>query len=330
MRTRLAVPARGYDRHVRTRRPGEGTGATMAYSVIGGPALGFDLARLPGGHQVADVLRVALAAGPDDLERLAEHHPGAGAREEWRRARLTATDAEAAPAAMVDALPLAGAALHQAANGETALLRRLETSLLGDVHALDRLLRRDLLDWTWLHSGPVAVQDPTASLAADVLADAAAAGYLRDQLPDDLRRAMAGPFVRAALPVGDDDSGTPCVGLAEVDDRLRVLIDADEQVRRAWRAAVDDQRQHTAEWAPAMHQATWALSLSERLRAACDAQLAGVVAFERAGFTARDAAYGVWNAWSGVLQAASILDLLPAADAAVLLRPWNRVHSATH
>lgn len=301
----------------------------MAYSVIGGPALGFDLARLPGGRQVADVLRVALAAGPDDLERLAEHHPGAGAREEWRRARAVAADVAEGPTPMVEALPLAGAALHGAANGETALLRRLESSLLGDVHALDRLLRRDLLDWTWLHSGQVAVQDPTASLAADVLADAATAAYLRDQLSDDLRRAMAGPFVRASLPPGDDDTGVPCVGSPEVDDRVRVLMDADERVRGAWRRAVDEQRRHTAEWAPAMHQATWALSLSERLRTACDAQLAGVVAFERAGFTARDAAYGVWNAWSGVLQAASVLDLLPAADAAVLLRPWNRVHSGS-
>jgi len=294
----------------------------MAYSVIGGPALGFDLARLPGGHQVAGVLRVALAAGPDDLERLADCHPGAGVREEWRRA--CAEPATGTPS-MSDALPLAGTALEQAAAGETALLRRLETGLLGDARALDRLLRRDLLDWTWLDSGSIAVQDPVASLAADVLADAAASGYLRDQLPDDLRRAMAGPFVRAELAAGAERDEVS-VGLPDVDARLTTLAVADAEVREAWRRVVDELRVHTAQWAPAMHQATWALSLAERLRLACDAQLAAVIAFRRADFGARDASYGVWNAWSGVVQASTVSDLLPADDAAVLLRPWHAVY----
>ncbi|WP_028642698.1 hypothetical protein [Nocardioides sp. URHA0020] len=294
----------------------------MAYSVIGGPALGFDLARLPGGHQVARVLRAALAAGPEDLERLADCHPGAGVREEWRRA--CAGPATETPS-MSTALPLAGSALQDAAAGETALLRRLETSLLGDAHALDRLLRRDLLDWTWLHSGAVAVQDPTASLAADVLADAAASAYLRDQLSDDLRRAMAGPFVRAAVVDGDE----PAVGLPDVDQRLATLGGADLATRESWRAVVDRLRMHTAQWAPAMHQATWALSLAERLRLACDAQLAAVIAFRCADFDAHDAAYGVWNAWSGVVQASTVSDLLPADDAAVLLRPWLAVYDGS-
>jgi hypothetical protein len=296
----------------------------MAYSVIGGPALGFDLARLPGGHQVAEVLRAALAAGPDELERLADCHPGAGDREEWRRA---CAEPAAGTPAMNDALPLAGDALAEAAAGETALLRRLETSLLGDARALDRLLRRDLLDWTWLHSGSVAVQDPVASLAADVLADAAASAYLRDDLPDELRRAMAGPFVRAGLARGsaaaDDEIS---LGLPDVDTRLDTFAGADAEVRETWRRVVDELRVHTAQWAPAMHQATWALSLADRLRVACDAQLAAVIGFHRAGFGARDASYGVWNAWSGVIQASTVSDLLSAEDAAVLLRPWRAVY----
>ncbi|MBZ5740174.1 hypothetical protein [Nocardioides mangrovi] len=294
----------------------------MAYSVVGGPALGFDLARLPGGRQVAGVVRVALAAGPEELEQLAECHPGPGLREEWRRACAPLTETPA----MTTALPLAGAALEEAAAGETALLRRLETSLLGDVHLLDRLLRRDVLDWTWLHGDTLAVQDPIASLAADVLADAAASAYLRDRLPGDLRRAMAAPYLRAGLPLRDLDGAT--VGIPEVDQRLQVFASADHDVREQWRRAVDELRIHTAAWAPAMHQATWALSMSERLRLACDAQLAAVIAFDRGGFTARDAAYGVWNAWAGVVQASTVGDLLGSGDADVLLRPWNAVHGA--
>ncbi|MBA2954017.1 hypothetical protein GON03_06770 [Nocardioides sp. MAH-18] len=292
----------------------------MGYSVVGAPALGFDLARLPGGSQVAEVLRVAIAASPAEVERLADCHPGAGAREQWRQA---CADAAASTSSMRDALPLAGAAIDEAAAGETALLRRLETSLLGDADALDRFVRHDLLDWTWLASGPVAVQDPGAALAADVLVDAATSAYLREELPGELRRAMAAPYVRAALP---DDGSTVTVGLPEVDARLASVAGSDHQTRSAWRRVVDELRVHTAQWAPAMHQATWALSLAERLRTACDAQLAGVIAFDRGGFTAHDAAYGVWNAWAGVVQASAVSDLLPAADAAVLLRPWRAVH----
>lgn len=294
----------------------------MAYSVVGGPALGFDLARLPGGQQVAGVLRVALASGPEDLERLAARHPGAGQREEWRR--LTVGPAEDLDS-VVSVLPLAGAALDEAATGETTLLRRLETSLLGDVHALDRMVRRELLDWTWLHSGTVAAQDPIASQAADVLVDAATSAYLRDQLAPDARRAMAGPFVQSGL-AGNADVSELTVGFADADRRLNLLAAADEPTRAAWRRAVDDHRSRTAEWAPAMHQATWALSLSERLRSACDAQLAAVIAFARAGFTSRDAAYGVWNAWSGTVQASLVGDLLGTDDHDVLLRCWHAVY----
>lgn len=295
----------------------------MGYSVIGAPALGFDLARLPGGAQVAEVLRVALAATPADIDRLAASHPGAGEREQWRRA---CAGPAASTSSMRDALPLAGAAIEEAVAGETALLRRLETSLLGDAEALDRLVRHELLDWTWLSSGPVAVQDPAAAMAADVLVDAATSAYLREELPSELRRAMAAPYLRAGLP-GRDDSGAVSVGLPEVDARLAAVAGTDGPTRTAWRRAVDELRVHTAQWAPAMHQATWALSLSERLRTACDAQLAAVVAFGRGGFTAHDAAYGVWNAWAGVVQATAVSDLLSATDAAVLLRPWRAVHA---
>ena len=297
----------------------------MPYSVVGAPALAFDLARLPGGGQVSGVLRAALAAEGPELERLAAAHPGLATRMTWQQARDEAAEpGDGSDGRLQQALSLAGAALDEAAAGETKLLRRLETGLLGDPQALDRLVRREILDWTWLHHDATSVQDPVAAEAADVLVDAALSGYLRERLPEAARRAMAVPFLRAGVPSRD---ATVANGVPEVDHVLTVLSSADEGVRQRWRAVVDELRVHTTHWAPAMHQATWALSLTERLRPACDAQLAGVIAFARAGFTARDAAYGVWNALSGVLQATSVGDLLPAADADVLLRPWRRVYS---
>ena len=280
----------------------------MPYSLVGGPALGFDLARLPGGEQVAGVLRVALDAGPDELERLAVRHPGPVAWDAWWRACSVPARDEAADDA-----------------GDLAILRRLETGLLGDVHALDRLVRRELLDWTWLHGGPLSVQDPVASEAADVLVAAAAAAYLRDRLPTDLRRTLGVPFLRAGLPVRDAAAAPP--DAERVGEVLATLATADDDARRRWRRVVDALRVHTVQWAPAMHQATWALSLADRLRLGLDVQLAGVAAFRRGGFTPRDAAYGVWNAVAGVLQAGVVADLLPPADADVLLRPWRAVYA---
>jgi hypothetical protein len=292
----------------------------MPYTQVGAPALGFDLARLAGGERVAIVLRGALAATPSDLARLAALHPGVDARSGWRQA--WAVGEAAATPHLTDVLPLAGAAVAGAARGESVLLRRLERSLLGDVAALDRLVRHDLLDWTWVHSGSTAVQDPAATAAADVLVDAAVSAYLQARLPAVLRRAMATALVRSGLELPSEPNAT---GVPDVDQRLARLSVADETVRRDWRRVVDELRPGTHQWAPAMHQATRVLVAEDRLRVAADVQLAGVVAFHRSGFTPRDAAYGVWNAVSGVLQAVVARDLLSTTVVEVLLRPWHLV-----
>lgn len=271
---------------------------------------------------MAVVLRHALAAGPDEIDLLARAHPGDRVREEWTRAR-SSPDSGHWP--LGTALGTAGEALESAAVGDTALLRRLETSRIGDADAVDRLVRRELLDWTWISSGPVSAQDPVASMAADVLSDAAVAAFLNTSLPAPLRRAMTLPFLSAGLPLPDEPTGT---GDHAVDTFLGLVAAADAAVRDAWRSAVDRHRHRTAEWAPAMHEATWALSVSDRLRAGADAQLAASVAFRRAGFTVQDAAYGVWNALSGVVQATLVADLLPASTAEILLRPWREVRAA--
>ena len=85
----------------------------------------------------------------------------------------------------------------------------------------------------------------------------------------------------------------------------------------AWAAA-------PPQWAPAMHQATWAMSLTGRLRLAADAQLAAVMRSLAAGFTRSDAARGIWNAVAGVVAAAWPPTCCPTRTSHVLLAPWRR------
>ena len=290
----------------------------MPYSLVNVPALGYDLVRLPHGEQVARVLRVALSSGPDELARLADHHRGASRALRWDQV-LGGRQHEGLRAA----LRLADTPLERAVAGDSGssgvLLRRLERAAIGDLPALERVLRHDILEWTWLRSGDLAVQDPDHALACDVLADAAASAYCAEHLDDETRRAMAAPFLAARLP---SDGST---GLGDVDDLLAAVATSNEPARAAWRRAVDAVRPGTVTWAPAMHQATWAVHLADRLRLAASAQLAAVVAFREGGFEVRDAAYGVWNALSGAVQATVAADLLPDADRARLTAVWVRV-----
>ena len=294
----------------------------MPYSLINTPALGYDLVRLAQGAQVSRVLRVALAAGPGELARLSSRHLG-DRRVGWERLVV-----RGGQEGVGSALKLADQALERAFAGDhgtsTMLLRRLERAALGNLPALVRLLGHDILDWTWLHSGDLAVQDPDHALAFEVLADAAASAYCAERLDDGVRRTMVGPFLAARVeqsgPTGEAGTGHPAV-----DALLAEVAASDAAVRDSWRAGVDAVRPGTATWAPAMHQATWALHVTDRLRVAADAQLAMVVAFHEAGFDHLDAAYGVWNALSGAVQATVAADLLSETDFHRLTAVWSRV-----
>jgi hypothetical protein len=292
----------------------------VPYSLVNVPALGYDLVRLPRGEQVARVLRVALSCGPGELARLADRYPGQSRAPRWDEVLGDRRHED-----MRAALRLADRALERAVGGDggwsSLMLGRLERAAIGDLPALERVLRHDILDWTWLRSGDLAVQDPDHALACDLLADAAASAYCSEHLDDETRRAMARPFLAARL-VCDRPTG-----LGDVDALLTTVATSNEPARAAWRRAVDAMRPGTATWAPAMHQATWAVHLADRLRLAADAQLAAVVAFREGGFEARDAAYGVWNALSGAVQATVAADLLPDADHTRLTAVWARVHT---
>ncbi|WP_426246004.1 hypothetical protein [Nocardioides sp. LHG3406-4] len=293
----------------------------MRYSVVGAATLGFDLTRLEHGTRVAGVLRAALACGPEELEQLAAAHPGPQARRA-RQAELQTALFERE--ALADLLPQAGRAFEESLGGSSPTLRRLEAGLLGDPAGIDHLVRHDILDWTWLRSGSTSVQDPVAADAADVLSDAAVAAYLRSSTRPDLWSEMSAPLESSGI---EPVESLLIAGVPTVSAMLQELALADDELLARWRRVVADVRGRTAQWAPAMHRTSWALSLAERLRLAADVQLAGVIAFSRSGLTASDAAYGAWNALTGVLQAQLVSDLLPDVDADVLMRPWRQVRA---
>lgn len=294
----------------------------MTYSMSGASALGYDLARMPQGEHVATVVRTALHCTPRHLRRLSTHHPGdARRRELW-----ASLDQEGGPETMTGAVGVADDAAGLALRGEddasAALLQRLELATLGSLDSLDWFLRRDVLDWTWSRHHGKDVQDLHARRAADVLVDAAASAFGTLASPRERRR-MATPFLVTGLRLVD---GVATTGHPGVDDLLEDLTRCEAESRDSWRAVVEELRPCTTAWAPAMHQATWALHLSGRLRLGMDAQMAALTAFRAAGFTAQDAAYGVWNAVSGAVAAIAVADLLPDADQEVLLRALRTVH----
>jgi hypothetical protein len=70
-----------------------------------------------------------------------------------------------------------------------------------------------------------------------------------------------------------------------------------------------------------VHDASWAVHLSGRVRAAAAAQLLAVEAVRDAGLSLADSAGGVWNLLSGAVQASVVEDLLADEAADLLAAP---------
>jgi hypothetical protein len=289
----------------------------MPYTLVGAPALGFDLVRAPSGPNVAQVLLTALRADARLMQQLANRHPGSCRRHCWDAVVTSSLQLPRMRAALSKApseLDLA-----EAGQGAQELITRLTHAPLGDLEALEHLVRRDMLAWTWERSGGVSVQRLRDRLGADVLCDAAASAYCAPVLADDLRRHLATPYLSVLRSMADGDPYRD----EPLEAVLREVSTWTEQDRADWRAAVDLLRSGTSAWAESMHEAGWAAHLSGRTRTAAAVQLRAVLAFRAAGFTETDAAQGSWNALSGALHALLVSDLLGDDHVAVLLRPWE-------
>jgi hypothetical protein len=119
----------------------------------------------------------------------------------------------------------------------------------------------------------------------------------------------------AAPPI---DLGPHHLAVSGLLDRLRTL--RPEDARRFGRAA-DDNRRAIGAWSGAVHSASWAAYLSDRIRTAAAAQLLLVQALDNGVVPLAERASGVWNLLSGAVQALVVRDLLDTATAHRLLSP---------
>lgn len=271
-------------------------------------AVGYDLVRLPGGAAAARVLDLAVALGEDDLDRLASGV-----------APSTAEPHVPAQRASSEHLPLAlrrSADLVGEGRPEEALALLEGVPVLGPEVVVD-LVHDELLDWV----DRLPVDHLSSGLrAATVLRDAVIACWAGRVDDPAVAHVLAYADARAGAPaagVGADLAGAP--GGAAVVALLDAVADLDRPGALALLDAAGAAR--PAGWAQAMHAATWAAHVTDRLRLAARAQLQAVVAVRRAPFTTTELASGGWNAVSGAALALLLADVLDEESTALLTAP---------
>ncbi|MDT5031206.1 MAG: hypothetical protein QOC94_1377 [Actinoplanes sp.] len=278
------------------------------YSLVSAPVLGFDLTRLSGGSATAEVILRALRLTVGDLPVLAERLPDEGVRGPlWVEVESAARKLPSLRGIAKDDLP-----------GTLALVERAP---IGSVDALLTCLRYDVMAWTWHGKGRDAQQSDQAAAATGLLCDAAVASYLREVLEERTRRMLGAGWVSALrkLPThAPIDLGPHHYAISSLLDRLRSLRPKD--LTRLVQSA-DDARRNAGGWSPAVHSASWAAYLSDRVRTAAAAQMLLVQAIDTAAIPLAERAGGVWNMLSGAVQALVVRDLLDTATAHRLLAP---------
>jgi hypothetical protein len=278
------------------------------YSLVSAPVLGFDLTRLGGGSATAEVVLRGLRLGAGDLAVLAERLPHEDVRGPlW-------VEVESAARRM----PSLKTMKDDDPAGALALVERAP---IGSVDALLTCLRYDVMAWTWQGTGRDAKQSPDAEAATALLCDAAVASYLREMLDASTRRMLGAGWVSAMRKLtvtAPIDLGPHHYAVSALLEKLRSIRPKD--LSRLVSAA-EDARRNAGGWSPAVHSASWAAYLSDRVRTAAAAQMLLVQAVDTAAIPLADRAGGVWNMLSGAVQALVVRDLLDTATAHRLLAP---------
>ncbi len=280
------------------------------YSLLSAPALGFDLARIPGGSEVARVLVEGMGLRPADVDAVGRYYVDDPDRDD---AWLAIMHGTAGRSGIGDAMAAAvGSAGGDDAETLTDRVTRLAVTPIGTLDDVLRLVREEILGWALLAG--LAHAEPAAAL----LCDAAAAGYVSEALGEVHARRLRAPWRRAVRRVSAPSALDHRA--ADVASRLSRLTALD--VGRL-QVEVDAERRRSTGWPSSMHAAAALVASSGRLRPAAAAQLDAVRRLALAGVDARLVATGVWSAVSARVQAAYVRDL-DAPLAARLSRPWKR------
>lgn len=309
------------------------------YSLGSSPVLAFDLARMPAGDRLAELLLVALNLDEDGLAVIAARFD----RKLDRSAAWLEMSALAAAGRRAGEMLAAGASPTAAtpAGGDSAdvildvretgagvrsrrsfLAAMLEQAPLGDLDGLLACLRTEILGWTEDPASGSAVEFERTTKALIVLCDAAAALYLSDQLPAESVARLTAPWERAAAQLGAAYHRGPRLpgrGTAQLIRRARA---ATPEEMRQLRVAGDRLRSNSLTWTAAMQDASWAISLTGRVRDAAAAQLLLVLAVRAAHWPIPALAAGDWNLLSGALYARGVRDLMSQSTSQRLIRPF--------
>jgi hypothetical protein len=287
------------------------------YTLLGASVLGFDLVRRVGGGAVASLLVEAMAVTAEELPVLASARP---------LGLVTAQDRDEVERA-TERSPLStalGRMSHLVEAGRVKealqLIERAPMAGLGDL--LD-CVRNEVFDWTWHGAGAGRSQPEEAATAVAVVCDAVTAAYHPTTLRDGLAQQLIEPWAtaQAALP-------RRRLHLGPAHDELDLLLARLARLDRAGHGLLLEAA-HAARgrggWAGAMHSASWAVHMADRVRPSAAAQLRAVRVLSDADVSVTDAAAGTWNVVSGAVQATVVKDLLDDESAALLLDPVTRV-----
>jgi len=270
------------------------------YTLVGAPLLGFDLARRPGGADVADLLQDALACGADRLVELGEAYEERPVGWPDRVSGGPPTEGGRLAAALRDTARLVAEGRVEEA------LRQLETAPVAGLPELLGVLRDEVFDLTCDETSGARRQPEPLRRGVAVTCDAIVAAWHGPTLSPAFAAQLGAAYLRCSgpaprLPLGPQDQLLTDV-LGRISGCTR--LEAEELGVAAERAG------RNGTWGEAMHSATWAVHMTGRVREAAAAQLAAVRSLADAGVTAAGAAAGTWNVVSGACQALVVSDLL--------------------
>ncbi|GAA3871796.1 hypothetical protein GCM10022243_41330 [Saccharothrix violaceirubra] len=269
------------------------------HTLIGAPVLGFDLTRLPGGSATAGILTALLGFDTAGMAALASWVRTAPARLAHARHRAEAGEANRPPVSRLVGLDP----------------EALERAPIGNLSTLLHCVRTDVLvpDYGNGEDGPVDGD------LVEVVCDAIRASYLSELVSAQDRRTLSARWVslRRLLP----EPGGTRPWSPSVEALLTRVRGVTRTESAALLAAAERMRSERRDWASAMHSATWAVHLSDRVRSTAAAQFELVQAVDVAGIPVGDRAAGVWNVLSGAVQALSVRDMVDGSTAHELLVP---------